>query len=472
MTQHRTLSYVQQIPMMYKEAEPFANGLARVRTGAIDWQSVRNSLTAEDMTAIRWGVVNTAGSEVIPPVYLEMGTVSGGVTWAIREDNTHVLVDTSANEIFIFPQGLEVSWLVASARRPYASPVAFSPELSSQRVGYLRSREQIPMVNTTGPHVVTMRTEGNRLLFGLLDYNGVELIAPAHPSLGYYSAAYNRINISQNSRTVIMDIDENVIAETTYSSMHPFIQGVAAVTASGLMGLVDLYGNEVVAPEYGFILPFSDGLALVQATDINRRFGYINTMGEVIIPAVYPRARSFSDGLAAVAQRVERPGTIGQPPEMLWGYINGAGEQVVGFQFDEALRFSDGMAAVAVLGDDGKLVWGFVNTMGELVHPRFAWVDDFHEGYAVVNEGGEVYIPTDDWQSLSPLRQMGCFVIGGRYLLIDRWGREVLDLSRYDAVGHLSEGMLAVNWGFRLSDGTGTRYIADEGLWGFIRIID
>lgn len=60
-------------------------------------------------------------------------------------------------------------------------------------------------------------------------------------------------------------------------------------------------------------------------------------------------------------------------------------------------------------------------------------------------------------------------------MLINRWGRVVLDLSAYDAVGNISEGMLAVNKGRQLShgrQGRGHRYLAEEGLWGFIRLME
>jgi hypothetical protein len=153
--------------------------------------------------------------------------------------------------------------------------------------------------------------------------------------------------------------------------------------------------------------------------------GYINTLGEYVIPASYLESRCFSEGLAAVGMRMgwdfvyneitREPGYVYK-----WGFIDTYGRMVADYQFDEIRDFREGMAAVAKRNEEGNLVWGFINTAGELAVPlQFTWVEDFHEGFAVVNHGADVYHPQAvHWHSYL----QGTHIVGGFLCLLTAGG--------------------------------------------------
>src|SRR5438105_2982043 len=63
-----------------------------------------------------------------------------------------------------------------------------------------------------------------------------------------------------------------------------------------------------------------------------------------------------------------------------YGFINSAGQIVINPQYDEATWFSEGLAGVKI---NGK--WGFIDEAGRIViQPQFDGVIDFYEGLASV----------------------------------------------------------------------------------------
>jgi predicted DNA-binding WGR domain protein len=76
---------------------------------------------------------------------------------------------------------------------------------------------------------------------------------------------------------------------------------------------------------------FYEGMAAVK---INRKWGYINKKGQLIIKPVFDRTWRFSDGLAAVVSKGKH------------GYINKAGKIVIKPVFKEAYPFSNGLACL------------------------------------------------------------------------------------------------------------------------------
>ena len=123
---------------------------------------------------------------------------------------------------------------------------------------------------------------------------------------------------------------------------------------------------------YGFT---DEGLALFTAR--NGLCGFVNTKGEVAIPAKFEDANGFNDGLA----RVYRNG--------LYGYINTQGELVVDYQWASASNFSEGLAYVKSKEDR----YGYIDTTGALVIPTV-----YSYAYACENgcmkvEDGSYYNP-------------------------------------------------------------------------------
>ncbi len=69
-----------------------------------------------------------------------------------------------------------------------------------------------------------------------------------------------------------------------------------------------------------------------------------------------------------------------------WGFIDTTGAMIVSPKYDEVENFNDGLARIRV----SQKGWGLLNTSGvEIVKPMFIWIYDFENGKAKVKAGGQ-----------------------------------------------------------------------------------
>jgi hypothetical protein len=158
---------------------------------------------------------------------------------------------------------------------------------------------------------------------------------------------------------------------------------------------------------------------LLPVQDDHRRWGFISTKGIVIMPQ-FDYACYFSEGLAEVK--------VGDK----WGFINHVGEMVIPSQFDCTSKFSEGLASVRI-GHQ----WGAIDSTGNLVIPlQFDLLDIFSEGLSIAYTGGIVknskyYGQTDrlviDGGMWGVVDKTGNFVISPRFKL--RGERDIEDMS-------------------------------------------
>ena len=96
-----------------------------------------------------------------------------------------------------------------------------------------------------------------------------------------------------------------------------------------------------IRSKYDSVGSFSEGLAEVE---LNDKWGFIDTMGNVVIPLKYDNAGFFSEGLAGV----ELDGK--------YGFVDTTGKEVVPLKYDSVNKFEDGLAKVEL---NGK--WWFIS---------------------------------------------------------------------------------------------------------------
>lgn len=106
----------------------------------------------------------------------------------------------------------------------------------------------------------------------------------------------------------------------------------------------------------------------------NRKWGYVNNNGEVVVDFLYEGVSDFSEGLAAVKKNGK------------YGYINQKGEIIIDFQFDFADDFKNSFGRVAKKIKE-KQKWGYVNKAGKLVHEcQYDYAENFDGFYAKVTK--------------------------------------------------------------------------------------
>ncbi len=205
-------------------------------------------------------------------------------------------------------------------------------------------------------------------------------------------------------RIYVLRGDELVeLPAASYGRTFPYRYGT-------LYGYVNVLGEFVVPPQFQFAGDYSEGLALVSLD--GKRFGFINRLGQVAIPFDYSFATPFAGGLT-VAGLLPAEG-VTESEQVV--YLDRAGLNIFGEQtFAAGQPFSDGLAAVKVEG--GK--FGYIDRSGEVVVPaEFDFALAFSEGLAPVLENDRVGY-------------------------INRTGSLVIPVQ-YDAGGLFSEGLAAV----------------------------
>ncbi|MGH9956809.1 MAG: WG repeat-containing protein, partial [Pyrinomonadaceae bacterium] len=189
-------------------------------------------------------------------------------------------------------------------------------------------------------------------------------------------------------------------------------------------GFIDRSGKVVIEPKFDWVEDFSEGLALV---DLNRTKEFIDETGKVVlVPKDFEVINGFTDGLAR--------GNITNQSSYTKGYIDKSGKLVIDTKASGACEFSEGLACVPA----NK--WGFIDTSGQFViKPQFDEVSYFHDGLATFTV----------WdQSKASRHQQG---------YLDKTGTIVVK-PQYDIAQWFSEGLAAV----------GVRDGDDDYQFGFI----
>jgi len=126
-------------------------------------------------------------------------------------------------------------------------------------------------------------------------------------------------------------------------------------------GYIDNTGKIVIEPQFASAEKFSEGLAVVEVG--NRTYGYINESGQFVInPQFRDNAGHFSEGLAVVA--------VGEGAERRAVYIDKTGKIIIDAQLKGGSDFHEGLAFVAIATNkttNSKDKFGYIDKVGKLV---------------------------------------------------------------------------------------------------------
>lgn len=275
----------------------------------------------------KYGLADTAGKEVLPPVYDSVGDFNDGLAWA-EKNEMWGLIDIAGNEVL---------------------PFIYSQSFNE---GFSRVKEDgnFSLVDKTGKEVLTLPHDD----YSVRDFNDGVAVIHFKPGDIWY----------------IFDKTGNVKARLKdYRYVSGFSEGFAQVTKDGKYGFVDKNGKDVVPPIYDDVQDFNEGFAQVAK---DGKYGFVDQTGKEVVPLIYDSVDSFSDGLA----RVEKDGKR--------NYIDKTGKEVVPSEYDLGWgEFSEGFADVR----KGKK-YGYIDKNGnEAVPMIYDEAKEFSEGLAWVRQG-------------------------------------------------------------------------------------
>lgn len=157
-----------------------------------------------------------------------------------------------------------------------------------------------------------------------------------------------------------------VFSGREFFNAMPFSGGLAAVIpdiGAKLWGYIDITGRMTIAPSYAYAGPFGEGLACVKTAQ--GKWVIIDATGkEACAPEpALDKAHAFREGLCAVGKNSkDHAEHYYNDGGCAWGFIDAAGKLAIGFQYDMVTPFKNGIAQVLV---DGKI--GYIDKAGKYV---------------------------------------------------------------------------------------------------------
>jgi hypothetical protein len=262
-----------------------------------------------------------------------------------------------------------------------------------------------------------------------------------------------------------------------YNGAGEFSEGVAyAWFREGEHGVVDEHGRFTALPEvndYQFI--FRDGLARFQTPmGQERRYGYMDKTGRVVIPPQFHDSGHFSEGLAWVSVLKEQ--------KWLYGFIDKTGKMVIEPQFVHQPRdFVDGLAKVM-----GQTSVGFIDRAGRFhITVDYEHADDsYSEGLLAIIQGspprgvylrrdGQVAFETPFWQQRTA-RQRSLYTLS--HLQLAPFSEGLAPVLSFNKLGFMDRtGKVVIEPLFRGTNGfseglAGVKIVGSDGeyVWGYI----
>lgn len=156
-----------------------------------------------------------------------------------------------------------------------------------------------------------------------------------------------------------------------------FREGLEPVSYQGKWGYIDNKGNVIIPFQFDGAGYFNNGLAQVR---LDKRCGWINKDGEIIIPfaySYYGSSEHFVGNLVRVCNFATRK----------YGYVDSKGNIIIPCIYENAEDFSMGRAAVSVEEDEFDDKWGYIDTSGNVVVPI-----EYYDVSHYFNESGLAFV--------------------------------------------------------------------------------
>lgn len=217
-----------------------------------------------------------------------------------------------------------------------------------------------------------------------------------------------------DSGAYLLDLEGNVLTSALYNSIATFNDDGYSIVyvGAGNYGMIDLDGNEVLAPHYQMIDGFHDGYLYLRDANVlgGNNQGVLDTEFNVVLPFMYNQVLRFSEGVFAVK--------LDGSDSTSSGYVDKNNVIVMPLTLYSVRSFKDG---VAVVGDSTTSYRYIYSDFSSVPGGSYYYAYDFHINYGVVrtdsgtssfgvvNFHGDTVV-SDDYKHISPFEE-GYFVV-------------------------------------------------------------
>lgn len=296
---------------------------------------------AKDSLGESWGFINGKGKFVIQPSFDKVSAFSCGYA-KVEKDGACKFIDKKGNicSTISFDNASDFYY-------------GYSTILLDGEYGLLDGK----MNMVIQPHFKTL---------GLMGDNG--LIAAKRE----YDSNYEYIDVNENTKIPPM-----------FDYAEAFKDGIAIVKVSGQYGVINKSGDFAIQPIYRYPLE-NLGSGLIAYRSDNFKLGILNKQGEVVVEDEYVQFGQVGDGLIPFMSKSD------------WGYMNTKGEIVIPAIYAKAKPFNEGYAWVINRSTFGS--YYCINTNAQVVFylPEGKIpVSEFHNGLSLVQSHDScIYVNT------------------------------------------------------------------------------
>lgn len=246
--------------------------------------------------------------------------------------------------------------------------------------------------------------------YGFVDTAGNVVIAPLEVDL-ITDFCEGLASFKTDNKWGVIDRNGNIVVEPKFDDVVKYCQGVASFKIGNKYGLLDKSGNQIIEPIYDYIAGTCDVIGRI--AQLNKKWGWIDNSGQIIIDFSFDEVGPFHEELAAVSYNLQ------------WGFIDTKGQWKITPQYKKAFYFSEGLAPVSI--DTRK--WVYINVDNEIKSPTFDSYRclPYHNGIAFLQNPGE----------FRPIDINGNPVNKDKYTAISDWKDGLLKVEKSKKTAYL-----------------------------------
>lgn len=268
----------------------------------------------EENNIRKYGLLNKHGKIIAEAKYAELRILQNG-TAAIRKEKNGLMQCIDSNGKLMF-NGTQFTFITGGSKYYQALPEN-AKEIS-----------ELYFMDATGKKLD-------------LDWSKYSYIGPCYNDIMPVKSADNRYGI--------VDIKGKEIIPTQYEALQFFVDGYASAKKDGKWGVIDLKGTAIVPHEYEEIIVMSNGFFVIH----NGKKWALFNKAKRLTDFSYDETAGLSDGLLPVRK--------GEG----WGYINVLGQEVIPCTYQAVYPFRHNLASVAK-----DYSWRIINSKQQQVIPQ------------------------------------------------------------------------------------------------------
>lgn len=364
----------------------------------------------------------------------QQNTGETGHTQAVKISSEYASLPKS-NLITMTPKAITAKF--ATFKKTVSTKIVNVDELNGMTLGYFQDGRAFVRTARNGAYCFDVK--GN--IVKQFAYNDI-------PETAVFESGRVILSINYGDAT-IYDVNFNVVKKLTgCRNFTQFRDGVAVISAKGnsfkeTQKYIDINGNAVfpkINPGNSRLVNrgLKEGLAAYYVSEnygYDKKWGFRDAKGNIVVPAKYKEVDDFCNGLAAVAV-VSGTGNI-----MKWGFIDKTGKEVIPPKFTVQPTRFDACGLAMVTDKEG--LNSFIDKSGNVVSEKFGgeiYVDGkiveypsitpFCNGRAFMEEGDNIFLVDNNFKKiclvdtkgyqynnvfdLVPMGDNGMFVYGER----------------------------------------------------------